>query len=142
MPRKVSAPPGVGVGPVQNIPAVGLPLEWTLHSLPAVNTRATATRPAAGPGVRNVLTGLLARVNTVAAQAAPVTVVVRDGPATTGPILWQDRLSGAIATNCSTQLAGVNIVGSPNTPMTVEFTATPATNNFENVAATGYSLKS
>lgn len=120
------------------ISAVALVGNWPITSAPAANTQATATKAAGGGGFRHVLTTICADVNAVAAVAAPLVLVVRDGATGVGTILWQRRLTAVIGTTASVQLSGLAIVGSDNTAMTVEFTAAPGATNFETVSATGY----
>jgi hypothetical protein len=115
------------------------PGEWTLTHAPAADTQATATRAAGGAGVRHVLKSIQASINAVAAITAPLTVVVRDGASGAGTILWQDRLTAPAGTDSRVSKEGLNIVGSANTAMTVEFTAAPGATNFETVSATGTS---
>jgi len=118
---------------------VTLPGNWTLTSAPGVGVQATATKAAGAAGVRHVLTSINASINASAAQT-PLTVVVRDGAAGVGTILWQDRLSAPATpfADSRVSLSGLNIVGSAATAMTVEFTAAGAGTTFETVSATGY----
>ena len=115
------------------------PGEWTLTHAPAAATQATATKAAGAAGVRHVLRSIQATVNAVAAQAAPLTVVVRDGATGVGTILWQDRIIAPIGTDGRVSVQGLNIVGSAATAMTIEFTAAPAATDFETISGTGYS---
>lgn len=116
------------------------PGEWTLAAAPAANTIATATRAAGGVGVRHVLRSINATLIGVAAIAAPITIVVRDGASGVGAILWQDRLFAAAAgSKDRVTLGDLNIVGSDNADLTIEFLAAPGATNFQAVAATGYS---
>jgi hypothetical protein len=120
-------------------PLVTPPGEWTINSEPAANTTATATRAAGGAGVRHVLKSINASLIGVAAIAAPISVVVRDGATGVGAILWSDKLFAAAAgSRDRVTLVGLNIVGTANTAMTVEFTAGPGATNFEVLSATGY----
>lgn len=116
---------------------VNSPLEWTILHAPAANTVATATKLAGGAGVRHVLRSLVANTQLVSAAnftaAAPVYWVVRDGASGVGTILYQGFSTAAV-------VSGLNIVGSENTAMTVEFTVAPGATNFEVVSASGYSV--
>lgn len=119
-------------------PAPAIGSSFSIFSTPAAATQATATQPAAGATARNVITSLAWTVGAVAAQAV-LTLVVRDGASGVGPIIWAQTVGPlAAAGQLSGQLPGLNITGSLNTDMTVEFTAAPAATNFESVAATGY----
>lgn len=119
--------------------AVSLPGEWTLTHAPAADTVATASKAAGAAGVRHVLTSVCADLTAVAAITAPLTLVVRDGATGVGAILWQRRLTSPAGETKSVEVSGLNIVGSPATAMTVEFTAAPGATNFETISATGHS---
>lgn len=110
--------------------------EWSVESRPAVGVVATATRAAGGVGVRNVCRSLSASVLAIAAQGQ-VDVVVRDGAAGLGAVLWSTRFALALGASDRVSLSGINIVGTANTAMTIEFLAAPAATNFEGVAMTG-----
>lgn len=129
-----------GVQPVSNVELETEPGEWTLTNAPAAATQATATR-AAVAGVKHILKSIQASLQAVAAQAAPVTCVVRDGLTGAGAILWQDRLIATVGTNGQISVVGLNIVGTSGNAITVEFTAAPAATNFETVSATGYDVQ-
>lgn len=116
------------------------PGEWTITDAPAANTVATATRAAGAAGVRHVLTSFCADLCAVAAQATPITFVIRDGAAGVGAILYQRRLIAPLGTTASVEITDLNIVGSDATAMTVECTAAPAATNFATVSASGYSV--
>lgn len=114
---------------------------WSMHSNPAAATAASVTRPAGNNGMRNVLDTLAATLATGAtAQATAIGVVVRDGAAGVGTILWQKQviLNTNAVWDISLNLTGLGILGSPNTAMTVEFNAAPVAGAFSSVAATGH----
>lgn len=109
-----------------------------IFNTPAVATQATAAKAAGGPGFRNVIQSVTATINAVAAQAMQ-TLVVRDGASGAGAILWSVNIGAlAVGTSREVHFADLNIVGSSNAIMCVEFTAAPAATNFNSVAATGY----
>lgn len=117
--------------------AVGAsPGEWPVEARPAAGLVATATRAAGGVGVRNVCRSITTSLISTAAQTQ-VDVVVRDGITGVGTILWSARFAGVIGTSSNLGLSGLNIVGSANTAMTIEFLAAPAATNFQGVAMTG-----
>jgi hypothetical protein len=118
---------------------VSRPGEWTLASAPAAATAATATRAAGTLDTRHVLRSFTADLNAVNAQAAPVEFVVRDGLTGAGTILWRRRLIALAGDTRSIEIGGLNIIGSPNTAMTVETTGAPAAGNFVTISATGVS---
>jgi hypothetical protein len=137
LPANVASALAQGTQPVSNVQLVTDPGEWTLTNAPAAATIATATR-AATAGVRHILKSIQASVQAVAAQAAPLLVVVRDGATGVGTILWQDRLLAPIGFNDDISVAGINIAGTTGNAMTVEFTTAPAATNFATISATGY----
>jgi hypothetical protein len=138
LPANVASATALSTQPVSNVQLTTQPGEWTLTNSPVAATQATATRAAGAAGVRHVLKSIQASINAVAAQAAPVSIVVRDGASGSGTILWQDRLMAPIGFSDRITLDGLNIVGSAATAMTVEFTAAPAATNFETISATGF----
>lgn len=138
LPANVASAVALSTQPVSNVELVTSPGEWTLTNAPIAATQASATRAAGGAAVRHVLKSIQASLNAVAAQAAPVTVVVRDGATGAGTILWQDRLMAPIGFTDRISVDGLNIIGSLATAMTIEFTAAPSATNFETVSATGY----
>lgn len=138
LPANVATAVALSTQPVSNVQLTTPPGEWTLTNAPAATTQATATRAAGGALVRHVLKSIQASLQAVAAQAAPVTVVVRDGATGTGTILWQDRLMAPIGFSDRISVDGLNIVGSLATAMTIEFTAAPTATNFETISASGY----
>lgn len=114
--------------------------EWAVSHDPAAATRATITKAAGGAFVRHVcrsITVSMACDNT--AEVAAVKVYLRDGASGVGPILWSAVMWGGPYASPNITLSGLNIVGSVNTDMTLEFSAAPAANHFQAVAMTGYS---
>lgn len=116
---------------------------WTITNDPAVNTAATVSRAAGTGGAIHVADCATATfvANTTAPAAAVVTVVIRDGATGAGTIVWSaDMALTATAGVAATpvQLCGLNINGTANTAMTVEFTAAGGANTFETVGLTGY----
>lgn len=116
-----------------------MPGEWAINHAPAANTIATITRAAGGAGVRHVCKGFSVSINAVAAIAAPLVVNLRDGATGAGTILWTERLMAPAGVTFTITRDGLNIPGSANTAMTLEFTAAPGATNFENVNLNGIS---
>jgi hypothetical protein len=137
LPANVASAAAQGTQPVANVELVTGPGEWTLTNAPAAATAATATR-AAVAGVRHILKSVQASLNSTAAQAVPVRVVVRDGLTGVGTILWQDSLMAPATFSDRVSQADFNIAGTTGNAMTVEFTSAPAATNFVTVSATGY----
>lgn len=117
---------------------------WAVTHAPAANTVASASKAAGGAGVRHVLTGFHAKIvgGTTAPAAIQVTVNVRDGATGAGTILaaFTMVLAAAIAAKDEIAMSDLNIVGSANTAMTVEFSAAGGLNTFECASLQGYSI--
>lgn len=119
------------------------PGDWTTLSSPAVNTQATVSKAAGGAGVRHVCTGISARFigGTTAPAATQAVLNLRDGATGAGGILLQYTIiiPAVIGAKDEVNLTGLNIVGSPNTAMTIEFGGAGGANTFQSVNITGYS---
>lgn len=128
------------LGSSQFAPVVAPPTDWSVTHNPAVNTTATATKAAGGAGVRHVCTSIHATMANSGGAAVVGSVVLRDGAAGAGAILWSGEMAvTAVAGDYrAISISGLNIVGSPNTAMTLEFQAGPGANMFQSVALTGY----
>lgn len=113
------------------------PGEWAIEHTPAANTQATISR-AAVASQRHVCKGFTVTLSAVAAIAAPLVVVLRDGASGAGTILWSSKLMAPAGQVVTISRDNLNIVGSVNTAMTLEFAAAPGATNFENVALNGY----
>lgn len=120
---------------------VANPGEWAITSAPAANTVASTTKGAGAGSERHVLRSINASISAVAEIAAPLTVVVRDGAAGVGTIIWQEKLMQVVGRSDRVSLSGLNIIGSRNTAMTVEFTSAPGATNFETISCTGYTTQ-
>lgn len=115
--------------------------EWAINHTPAANTQATITRAAGAAGVRHVCRSItVSLIGLAAAAEATVLVNLRDGATGAGTILWSTRLlvTGTTGSETGVTLAGLNIVGSAATAMTLEFAAAGGANTFESVAMTGF----
>ena len=123
---------------------VAQPGNWAVTQAPAAATPATATRAAGGGAIRHVCTSICARIvaTGTAPTAANVQVNLRDGASGAGAILqsWALALQAVAGDRDAVVLAGLNIVGSANTAMTLEFAAAGGANTVESVAMTGYSV--
>lgn len=118
------------------------PNDWSVEHRPAVNTAATISRTAL-TGQRHVCTSITATLvaGTTAPAAVQVDVVLRDGASGAGTVLWSARVAlEAVAGKVAPPivLPGLNIEGSINTAMTLEFTAAGGGNTFEGVSMQGY----
>jgi hypothetical protein len=113
--------------------------EWAINHTPAANTVATISK-AAVASQRHVCKSItVTLVGLAAAAEATVLVNLRDGATGAGTILWSTRLlvTGTTGSQTGVALAGLNIVGSVNTAMTLEFAAAGGANTFEAVAISG-----
>jgi hypothetical protein len=114
------------------------PGEWALNHCPNANIQATITKAAGGAGVRHVLRSFLAIIMSNTAVANTAILQIRDGASGAGTILYCGRLTvGAISSELF--LAGLNLFGSENTAMTIEFNAAGGANVMESVSMSGYS---
>jgi hypothetical protein len=123
-----------------------VPTGWTIVHAPAANTQATATQ-ASRAGYRHVATGVYAQLvaGATAPAAVQLSVVLRDGPTSTGAVLWQGVVAlpataGAAAP--SVQIPDLFIKGTPGNAMTLEFSATGGANTVESVTLVGYDTTS
>lgn len=117
--------------------AVGLVGNWSVTNAPAVNVTATITR-AGVAGQRHICTSIAATTLNGGVFAANQLLVLRDGAAGAGAILWSQLISGLVAGTFSIDLSALAIVGTAGNAMTLEFTLTPAAGGFQSVALTGY----
>lgn len=123
---------------------VSAPGEWSITNAPAVAVRATITRAAGGAGVRHVARSITAStsMNNGFIGDLPLLATLRDGTSGVGAILWSSRLqlSANFPFGFPVALSGLNIVGSINTAMTLEFDVAPAAFSSESVALTGFDV--
>ncbi len=116
---------------------------WSVNSNPVVSTQATASKAAGGAGVRHVVDCISFSTGATTAPAATaLTVQVRDGATGAGTIIWERRVVAAASTGTFNEFAtcGLNLIGTANTAMTIEFSAL-LTNLFESVSLSGYSVQ-
>lgn len=114
------------------------PGQWSTYSTPAVATQATCTQ-AAVAGKRHYCTSISFTLAVAAtAQATVLSVSLRDGATGAGTVLWSKQAVVAVSTIWEVNLSSLNIVGSINTAMTLEFSGPGVTTTFESVAMTGY----
>ena len=117
---------------------VAHPGEWSVSHEPAAGAVATVTMPAV-PGSRHVCRALAACMTADGAPAtAALFVRLLDGASGVGTILWSGVLRGGANSNGVIALSGLNIVGSVNTDMTLEFSAAPDAGHNQTVSLTGY----
>lgn len=119
---------------------------FEVSSFPASGSQATASL-GADPGVRHVLDCLsFAADSSAAVAAAAGTVVARDGASGGGTIIWGYSTAHAVATGAGIQtiaahsICGLNLVGTTNTAMTVEFNA-GVTGELQSISWSGYNVQ-
>ena len=102
------------------------PGQWAVTNGAAVGAQSTISR-AAVAAVRHCCTGIAFCLSATTALAAisTATVNLRDGATGAGTVLWswQVTLPAATLLPLFVQLAGLELVGSVNTAMTLEFAA-------------------
>lgn len=133
----------IAATPASGFTIVATPGNWALTNLPIVNTQATITRAAGAAGVRHIATSITATFSSGTSSAGgAVVAVLRDGSTGAGTILWQSNMqfTAAVDGGQTIVVPALNILGSPATAMTLEFTAAGGANTFESVSVTGYDV--
>lgn len=118
---------------------------WSQHHLPAANAQATATKTAAGAGVRNVCTWLTIKLigGTTAPAADTATVSVIDGASGGTTYLWRAAIAlpATAGADNGIALSGLWLPGTANTGMTIEFDAASGANTLQSVSFGGTTIK-
>jgi len=112
---------------------------WSIINTQAGAVQATASKAAGGGTVRHVATSVtVCRGDTVV--AAPAQIHLRDGATGAGTIIrtWVIGVSVINETQCH-NLAPINMTGTGNTAMTIEFAAAGSATSTSTVSLTGYS---
>jgi len=115
---------------------------WSVVSAPAAGSQASASI-AAEAGVRHCLDSFSFTCCATAAPAVTkIDVVVRDGASGAGTIIWQESI--VVTASASSFFGpqfrtGLNLTGSTNTSMTVEFSA-GVVNVFEVISMCGFNV--
>lgn len=131
---------------VRVYPANELEYDWNVAHNPAANVQATASRAAAGVGVRNVCSGFTAVLcgsDGTAPTVTTVTVGIRDGASGAGSFIWGPvtlaipAVAGAVN---GLVVTGLFERGSYNTAMTVEFSAAAGAHTTESVTMQGSTI--
>lgn len=117
---------------------VANPGEWAQGHAPAVNVQATTTKAAGGAGVRHVCRSIAFSMF-AAAALGPIQVNLRDGASGAGTILWTMTVQAGVGGFIAQAFSGLNIFGSANTAMTLEFSAAGGAADSESVSFSGYS---
>ncbi len=118
---------------------------WSGIHVPAANTQATATVATLGSNYRFVCTGLtvILTAGASAPSANTVTVSLIDGDSGGTTYLWRAVLGVTATAGLLSGIARSGMwIGSPNTDITLEFSAAAGTNTLESVSFEGYVQKS
>jgi hypothetical protein len=115
---------------------------WSVFSNPAASSQATASI-AAEASVRHVVDCIaFSAASTTAPALTALAVNVRDGATGAGTVIWtyQTAISAVTGQNVAPfSVCGLNLVGTTNTAMTLEFQAL-LTNLIESVSISGYNV--
>lgn len=117
---------------------VASPGEWSIIGNVAFSTAtlATATKAAGGAGVRHV--ARTAHFSVGGAASGTLEIMIRDGATAAGTIIWAGILVSS--TNDSVQVTvNLNLFGTANTAMTIEFHSAGLAGSIEVCTLTGYS---
>lgn len=128
---------------VQSGQVVVQPGQWSILSIPAANTIASATKAAGAAGVRHVAQAFTATLlNDTAVASVGRDIYIRDGATGVGTVIWCASLSVQAAAGASGWMtqSGLNIVGSPATAMNIEFSLAAGANTFERCSLAGISI--
>lgn len=115
---------------------------WAIQHSPSANTRATITQPANAQG-RNVAdcVGITFVADAAAPTAISVGVFLRDGATGAGTILqaWRTAVPAVAGQSAAPiEYCGLNVVGTRNTAMTLEFGAAGGANTIQTVSLSGH----
>jgi hypothetical protein len=130
---------------VSNTYAGGLvvlqPTTWSLVHTPSAATQATVSQAAGGSGVQFVAQSISFALSVDGTPQTAIQINLRDGATGAGSILWSQTIVKA-ATEPITffHASGLNIVGSSNTAMTLEFSSAGVASSVESVTLTGYTI--
>jgi hypothetical protein len=112
-----------GATPSNNSAMAVSPGEKAVTSSPATNTQASASVAAGGASIRHVCRSITASFAAGATAGAATQVNLRDGATGAGTILRSWVLCAPVGDSRTVEAAGLNIIGSANTAMTLEFAA-------------------
>ena len=99
----------------------------------------SASKAAGGGTVRHVATCVSVNVGAAATAQPVVQVNLRDGATGAGTIIRSWQLAAPANDSATVDLCGLNMTGSANTAMTIEFAAATAANTQASVNLSGYS---
>lgn len=111
---------------------------FTAFDDPAVNVAAVAVQVAGGANVTNVCRTISAFLSAGATASGIVKVFLRDGATGVGPILWAGNLAVPIGLSAHIVLTGLQYESSPDTELTLEFSAAGGADTQQTVSMSGY----
>jgi len=117
---------------------------FTAIHVPAANTQATASKAAAGVGVRNIVTAITATIVATATAPTAVQLVVNliNGASGGTTFLWRMVLSlpATAGETRGVTISGLWLPGTANTATTLEFSAAGGANTVESVSMSGVTI--
>lgn len=126
--------------PSTNIAGV-IPNRFNSTHTPATATQATTSQSAVA-GVRHVARAVYASLACGATAQTPIQVHLRDGASGAGTILWSATVAAPANGSVNVAAEDLNIPGTANTAMTLEFSAAGAVATQETVTLVGYNVPS
>lgn len=118
--------------------------DWVVTHAPAASNQASASKAAGVGGVRHVCTSVSFNLTQTSTGGTPFTGVVnlRDGATGAGSVLatWSIAVPTAACSNSNFSLSSLNIIGTADTAMTLEFTAGGGAQTVESCTITGYDV--
>lgn len=113
---------------------------WTAVHVPSTATLATIAKAAGGTGKRHVCTAITATISCGATAQTPIQIYLRDGLTTAGTILWAITVAAPANGMGGISVTGLNIVGTANTAMTLEFSAAGVAASQEAITINGFTV--
>lgn len=117
---------------------------WSIVHAPAANTQATIGKAAGSASQRHVCTGFSWSLSSGAGAPTPelITITVRDGATGAGTIIWTETVSLPATAGSSARgsIAGLWLVGTAATAMTIETDSAPGANVVANVSLSGVTI--
>lgn len=127
------------VGTYEAKPIAGGNGDWGQGHNPAVGVRATTTKAAGGVGVKHVCRAISWTIACAATpQAAVMIIALRDGATGVGAVLFVKQVILPANGQWEGNLTDLEIIGSDNTAMTLEFVAAGVADAFQSVSLSGY----
>jgi len=114
--------------------------EWSVNNVPSTATQATVTKAAAGAGIRHVCKVISATIACGATAQTPIQIYLRDGATGTGTILWAATVAAPADGVGGIMFDNLNIMGSANTAMTLEFSGAGVTASQQVVTLAGFDI--